>query len=98
VLVHGGGDKAFDGWAKLWASSGYAAIAMDLSGKGPDGKRLADGGPDQSDVTKFRTDEAATDQWTYHSVAAVIRAHSLLRSFPEVDAQRTAVTGISWGG
>jgi dienelactone hydrolase len=28
----------------------------------------------------------------------VIRAHSLLLSFPEVDARRTAVTGISWGG
>jgi dienelactone hydrolase len=27
-----------------------------------------------------------------------MRAHSLLRSFPEVDAERTAVTGISWGG
>jgi PhoPQ-activated pathogenicity-related protein len=27
-----------------------------------------------------------------------MRAHSLLRSFPEVDAEHTAVTGISWGG
>jgi PhoPQ-activated pathogenicity-related protein len=27
-----------------------------------------------------------------------MRAHSLLRSFSEVDADRTAVTGISWGG
>lgn len=26
------------------------------------------------------------------------RAHTLLRSFPEVDPVRTAVTGISWGG
>lgn len=98
VLVHGGGGKAFTKWASLWASRGYAAIAMDLSGNGPDGKRLADGGPDQSDETKFRTDAPATDQWTYHAIAAVIRAHSLLLSFPEVDARRTAVTGISWGG
>ena len=98
VLVHGGGGKAFDAWAKLWASRGYAAIAMDLSGAGPDGKHMTDGGPDQSDGTKFRLGAPDTDQWTYHAVAAVIRAHSLLRSFPEVDAQRTAVTGISWGG
>jgi PhoPQ-activated pathogenicity-related protein len=28
----------------------------------------------------------------------VLRAHSLIRSFPEVDTDRTAVTGISWGG
>ncbi|MCX6854274.1 MAG: prolyl oligopeptidase family serine peptidase [Verrucomicrobia bacterium] len=27
-----------------------------------------------------------------------MRAHTLLRSFPEVDAENTAVTGISWGG
>jgi cephalosporin-C deacetylase-like acetyl esterase len=98
VLVHGGGGKAFAKWAELWASRGYAAIAMDLSGSGPDGKRLADGGPDQGDGTKFRTEAPATDAWTYHAVANVIRAHSLLLSFPEVDAWRTAVTGISWGG
>lgn len=38
------------------------------------------------------------DDWPYHAAASVIRAHSLLRGFPEVDAGRTAVTGISWGG
>jgi cephalosporin-C deacetylase-like acetyl esterase len=31
-------------------------------------------------------------------VANVILAHSLIRSFDEVDAGRTAVTGTSWGG
>src|SRR5437763_1717647 len=38
------------------------------------------------------------DMWTYHAVAAVIRAHSLLRSLPEVDPHRIGITGISWGG
>lgn len=38
------------------------------------------------------------DDWPFHAVANVMRAHTLLRSFPEVDADRTAVTGISWGG
>lgn len=38
------------------------------------------------------------DDWPYHAVANVIRAHTLIRSFPEVDPNRTAVTGISWGG
>jgi len=41
---------------------------------------------------------AIDDDWPYHAVASVMRAHTLLRSFPEVDANRTAVTGISWGG
>jgi dienelactone hydrolase len=100
VLVHGGGGKAFREWASLWADRGYAAIAMDLSGRGPDGKRLPDGGPDQSDDEKFR-DFALNESgrmWTYHAVAAAILAHSFLASRPEVDKGRIGVTGISWGG
>ncbi len=99
VLVHGGGGQAFAQWAEIWARRGYAAIAMDLAGCGEDGKRLRDGGPDQSDQTKFRAiDGPLKDQWSYHAVADVLLAHSLLLSFPEVDQDRTAVTGISWGG
>lgn len=99
VLVHGGGGKAFKEWAEHWAKRGYVALAMDLSGNGPNG-RLPEGGPDQSDQTKFRnfTEAGARDMWSYHAVAAVIRGHSLLRSLPEVDAERIGLTGISWGG
>ncbi len=99
VLVHGGGGQAFKEWVELWAKRGYAAIAMDLAGCGLDRNRLPDGGPGQGDEEKFgQMDRPVTDQWTYHAVANVILAHSLLRSFEEVDAHRTAVTGISWGG
>ncbi|MHB8972628.1 MAG: alpha/beta hydrolase family protein [Pirellulaceae bacterium] len=99
VLVHGGGGKAFPEWAELWAKRGYAAVAMDLAGCGPDGKPLPDGGPGQGDDTKFgHIDAPVTDQWTYHAVADVVRAHSWLLSLSDVDPQRTAVTGISWGG
>ena len=99
VLVHGGGGKAFPEWAQLWAKRGYIAIAMDLAGVGPDGKRLAEGGPAQDDGTKFpkmKTD--LKEMWSYHAVAAVIRANSLLRSLPNVDAEKIGLTGISWGG
>ena len=99
VLVHGGGGHAFKEWAEMWAKRGYAAIAMDLAGCGPDEKPLPDGGPGQSDEEKFQPiDGPVTDMWTYHAVADVIRAHSLARSFPEVDPSQTAITGISWGG
>ena len=99
VLVHGGGGKAFSKWAEIWARRGYAAIAMDLAGCGEGGQRLAKGGPDQSDQTKFRSiDGPIKDQWSYHAVSDVLLAHSLLLSFDEVDQERTAVTGISWGG
>ena len=53
VLVHGGGGTAFDAWVRLWNDRGYAAIAMDLAGRGADRKRLPDGGPDQSHREKF---------------------------------------------
>ncbi len=99
VLVHGGGGTAFSEWAKLWADRGYAAIAMDLAGCEADRKRMADGGPGQSDTEKFGAiDGPAGDQWTYHAVSNVLLAHSLILSFDEVDPNRTAVTGISWGG
>lgn len=99
VLVHGGGGKAFSAWAEHWADRGYAALAMDLAGNGPE-SRLPDGAPDQSDAVKFRDfeKEGYREMWSYHAVAAVIRAHSLLRNLPEVDPDRIGVTGISWGG
>jgi dienelactone hydrolase len=60
--------------------------------------RLSNGGPDQR-YNKFECIGGdVSDDWPFHAAASVIRAHSLLRSFPEVDADRTAVTGISWGG
>ncbi len=108
VLVHGGGGTAFAEWVTLWARRGYAAIAMDLAGSRPDpaaakkhaATRLPDGGPGQAHPDKFDTIATpdVTDDWPYHAVANVIRAHSLLRSVPGVDPDRTALTGISWGG
>lgn len=100
VLVHGGGGKAFADWAKQWAERGYAALAMDLAGRGPDGERLADAGPEQDDKAKFRdfTDDEIDQLWTYHAVAAVLRGCSLLAGRDEVDAERIGITGIGWGG
>jgi dienelactone hydrolase len=102
VLIHGGGGTAFDEWVRLWMGRGYAAIAMDTCGQIPVGNygkwfRDEQGGPpgwggfDQIGWSR-------EDQWTFHAVADVILAHSLVRSLPEVDSERTGVTGISWGG
>ncbi len=107
VLVHGGGGSAFAEWVKLWNSRGYAAIAMDLNGLVPVGEynkwqRHEWGGPagiSAADPGPFhRQDEPLPEQWHHHAVAAVIRAHSLLRSMPGVDQDRIGITGISWGG
>ena len=105
VLVHGGGGTAFRKWVKLWNDRGYAAIAMDTCGHLPipldsDSKpwpKHAFSGPaGWGDYGNM--DKPVGDHWAYHAVAAVVLGHSLIRSFPEVDASRIGVTGISWGG
>ncbi|HET7769211.1 MAG TPA: acetylxylan esterase, partial [Chloroflexota bacterium] len=99
VLVHGGGGTAFREWVAMWNARGYAAIAMDLGGCAADRRPLDGGGPPQSEEAKFaHPEENWPDHWVYHSVANVIRAHSLLRSLPGVDPERIGFTGISWGG
>ena len=105
ILVHGGGGTAFRYWARLWIERGYAVLAMDTTGgvprnngeSGGDGSvRHADGGPGLDRV--FRdTGLPPQEQWPYHAIGAVIRANTLLRSFPEIDPERIGVTGISWG-
>jgi dienelactone hydrolase len=102
VLVHGGGGSAFVPWVKLWMDRGYAAIAMDtcgaISGGGHNNhRRHGHGGPpgwggfDQ-------IHQPLQDQWSFHAVASVILAHSWIRSQPGVAAEKTGITGISWGG
>ncbi|MFM7075193.1 MAG: alpha/beta hydrolase family protein [Planctomycetaceae bacterium] len=103
VLVHGGGGTAFERWVKVWNDRGYAAIAMDLCGCVPRGtygnwERHADGGPPGWDAAFGQLEEPLQDQWPHQAVSAIVLAHSLVRSFPEVDAGRVGVTGISWGG
>lgn len=119
VLIHGGGGTAFSDWVWMWAKRGYAAIAMDLSGRRPPapqyddkGEKISDNGHDKESRTRLENaglDHTGVekfdsiggdidDDWPYHAVANVMKAHTLLRSMPGVDPDRTAVTGISWGG
>lgn len=102
VLIHGGGGTAFEEWVRLWVQRGYVAIAMDNCGQVPVGNYGQWVHDEQSGPPGWGGfDQLAwprEDQWTYHAVADVILAHSLIRSLPEVDPERTGVTGISWGG
>ncbi|XID92986.1 acetylxylan esterase [Paenibacillaceae bacterium WGS1546] len=100
VLVHGGAGRAFPEWTEQWAARGYAAFAMDLFGNGPDGERLEDGGPDQTDKSLFLdiSSDSSTNMWLYHAVAAVIRGVSIVAEQPEVEAGSIGLMGISWGG
>lgn len=102
VLLHGGGGHAFREWVELYAKQGYAAIAIDMGGRWEENGQFVRhewAGPDQDDETKFQRAELPDeDQWTYHSVYNALAAHSWLRAQPDVEASRTGLTGISWGG
>jgi cephalosporin-C deacetylase-like acetyl esterase len=105
VLVHGGGGTAFANWVRLWNQRGYAAIAMDTCGSVPGATSGLDmklprhemgGPPGWGGFNEI--EQPITDQWSYHAVADVLLAHSLLRAQPGVDADRIGITGVSWGG
>lgn len=99
VCVHGGGGKAFKEWAKLWAEKGFAAISMDLRGYGSDNLRLPNGFFEPNHQTPYFACYAdSTKDWFFQAVSNVVYAHSLILSFKEVNPQKTAITGVSWGG
>lgn len=109
VCAHGGGGTAFPAWIAQWNKNGYAAMAIDLEGHLPGGTHFgvpagfpADQGHDHAGPkrTGWFGDIALPDQeqWFYHAVADVIRANSLLRSYPEINPDKIGLTGISWGG
>jgi dienelactone hydrolase len=102
VCAHGGGGTAFPEWVKQWNQHGYAAIAMDLEGHLPEGKfpdrRWHENAGPARVMTFMDIELAEHEQWFYHAVADVVRANSLLRSFPEINRVKIGLTGISWGG
>ncbi|MEX1047960.1 MAG: acetylxylan esterase [Akkermansiaceae bacterium] len=105
VLVHGGGGTAFAPWVKLWNDHGYVAISIAVEGqtdvRPPQNPRAWQrhewAGPARVGIYQD-SNEPLADQWIYHAVADTILANSLLRSLPEVDADKVGVMGISWGG
>ena len=103
VLVHGGGGTAFSEWVRRWNERGFAAIAMDLNGSIPIGsferprpphRHFAEG----ANVNNLNPEDPIEEQWAFYSISSIIRAHSLLLSFPEIDKKHIGITGISWGG
>jgi dienelactone hydrolase len=110
VLVHGGGGTAFQEWVSKWNAQGFAAISIAVEGQtdqrdltikdphNPQGWRRHEWLGPRRDGVYGDSAELLTDQWMYHAVADTVLANSLLRSLPEVDAEKVGVMGISWGG
>jgi hypothetical protein len=89
---------------KAWNDRGYAAIAIDHYGRTPTGEELGvdgitdpqGGPPGPGDLPDFT--QPVKTHWQYHAICDVMLANSLLRSLPDVDAERIGLTGLSWGG
>ncbi len=100
VLISGGDQPAFKEWVERWAYEGYAAITCDYGntilaeGRGPAPETLEErlAGIYDSIANGPRAVRA------YRTSSIAMLAHSLLLSFPEVEKNKTAITGISWGG
>ena len=105
VLVHGGGGTAFKEWVKKWNEHGFAAISIAVEGQTDERdpsnpkawKQHAWPGPKRNGIYGDSA-EPLSEQWMYHAVADTVLANSLLRSLPEVDADKVGIMGVSWGG
>ncbi len=98
VFAHGGGGTAFTRLVNDWRKRGYAAISMDLEGNYPKSDIVnPNAGPSRVGVwDDYRL--PIEEQWYYHAVAQIIIGHTLIASFPEVNANKVGVMGASWGG
>ena len=100
VLISGGAQSAMSEWVERWAHEGYAAITCDYGntklseGFGPTPSTLEERLGSIYDSIKYGPKAVRA----YRTAASAMLAHSLLLSFPEVIRDKTAVTGISWGG
>jgi cephalosporin-C deacetylase-like acetyl esterase len=105
VLVHGGGGTAFKEWVQKWNEHGFAAISIAVEGQTDERdpsnpkawKQHAWPGPKRNGIYGDSA-EPLTEQWMYHAVADAVLANSLMRSLPEVDANKVGLMGVSWGG
>ncbi len=99
LLVHGGGGYATVERVVEAARKGYAALAIDLPGKGTNRERYSRStGPDMTVPQIFTVKPDLTDNYIYNAVVAQLRSISFLRAQPEVDRSRIGLVGVSWGG
>lgn len=99
VWVHGGAHLASKEAVVEWASRGYAAISMDLPGKGgPSREGSRSEGPDMTDQNIFAVSPSPRSSFLYAAVNSVCRAISVLCASAEVDPARIGIVGYSWGG
>ncbi|NSW54419.1 MAG: alpha/beta fold hydrolase [Armatimonadetes bacterium] len=99
LMVHGGGGYATLDRATEAAAQGYAALSIDLPGRGTlrEGKSRSTG-PAMTVHQLFTVKPDLRDNYIYNAVLAQLRAVSFLRTRPEVEPKRIGLIGVSWGG
>ena len=92
LLIHGGGGTAYPYFAKLWASRGFAVLMIDWYNSRPLKNAVEKRNKKSSTPLEGgRRNDIITN------VSNMILAHSLLRSLPKVNPDRTVFVGLSWG-
>jgi len=98
LLSHGGGGTAHLGRSLAWARRGYAVLTLDLPGKGEQRASSRSTGPDMDVPTLLKTTPNPEDNYLVHAVAATRNGITYLTQREEVDPERIAMVGLSWGG
>ncbi len=99
LLIHGGGGYATLDRVLDAARRGYAALSIDLPGKGALRERFSRStGPDMTVKQIFTVKPELGDNYLYNAVLAQMRAITFLSRRPEVDPQHIGLVGVSWGG
>ena len=92
LLIHGGGGTAYPCFAKLWASKGFAVLMIDWYNSRPVKNAVEKRGRKSSiPLEGGKRCDIVTN------VSNMILAHSLLRSLPKVNPEKTVYVGLSWG-
>lgn len=99
AIIHGGGGYAVLSRTILFAKLGYAAISIDLPGKGQlRWTRSRSTGPNMNVSDLLRVKPDISYNYLYHAVPAARSAVTYLANQRIVNPQKIGMLGLSWGG
>jgi|GEM_PF-1189661 len=96
LRLHGGGGNADIPAAISSAKEGYVSLVLDIPAIAGKGKNPKSNFPDSR--TKISATPDASYSGLFDSVLAAVQSFYLLRAQPDVDKNRIAIAGSSWGG
>jgi dienelactone hydrolase len=95
LVVHGGQCVAWSDAVCALVDRGYAALMLDLPGKGSLRSASRSTGPSMDEKNIFASDPSRN--FLFHAVDSARHALAALRGLPQTDPGRIAVMGDSWG-